>query len=345
MKKIFYILLVILSQVIGYRYGYAQTKYDQHSFHLDGTIKADTGTVLLLPIGGKDFDPNAKNNYKAKIRQGTFRFDGRMAYPGAFLIAFFPTYVSSPFIIEAGSQTIACQIDSIREIPRITNRSMRELEAAPVNFYSSLTVSASRKALLLAYAQQHPDSYVALWETVRQLENGYVPILDSIYSAFSTSLKNNYTGKVIAQRLASSRTTAIGQVFPGLNLLDIHRKPISIPSQQKSKYLLIDFWFAHCSACIEEFPKLKELYDAYKDKGFSIAGISIDKQADIEVWKRTIKSRELNWSQYLDIAGKLTVKQLSINYFPSNFLLDGHGVIIQKNISPAELSKFLAEKL
>jgi peroxiredoxin len=345
MKTAFCFVLLMLVQFITCSIGYGQTKDSPHSFHLTGTIKADTGTVFLRPMGGKDFDPNTANNYTATIKQGHFTFDGTLLYPAGFVIAFFPNYISSPFIVETGTQSIVCQIDSIREIPIIDNKSMRALSMAPVNFFSRFVLSVKQRRRLLDYVKQHPDSYVGLWESVRQVNEGYAPILDSIYASFSTTLQHTYTGKVMAQRLASSKVTGTGQVFPTLKLLDINRKPVSIPTRQKATYMLIDFWYARCSACIDQFPSLKALFDMYHAKGFDIAGISIDKQVDINLWKSTIQKRELVWSHYVDVGGKLTINQLSIGYFPSNFLLDEQGVIVKKNISPVELSKFLSKNL
>lgn len=345
MKNSFYLLLISLLQLFTYRNGYAQNGNTTDSFRLKGTIKADTGTVLLLPIGGKDFDPNKTNTYTARIKQGQFMFAGKLAYPTGFVLAFFPKYVSSPFIVEPGTQSISCQVDSAREIPKIDNPSMRELASAPVNFFASFNVSMKQRTRLLTYVKQHPDSYVGFWETVRQVNEGYASVLDSIYSSFSSSVQQTYAGNVLAQRLASSKATAIGQVFPPLDLVDIREKPVSMPLPRKAKYTLIDFWYARCTACLEEFPKLRKVFDTYQPKGFRIVGISIDKSVDAALWRSTIAKRGLIWDQYLDIAGKLTLHQLSIGYFPSNLLLDEQGVIIEKNISPSKLNDFLAKHL
>ncbi|GAB3027835.1 hypothetical protein GCM10027185_29800 [Spirosoma pulveris] len=345
MKAIYCLLLLMSMQLLMCGKGYTQPTHPDRSFQLNGTIDADTGTVLLLPIAGEAFHPATANVYKASIKQGTFTFKGQMAYPGGFLIAFFPNYVSSPFIVEAGTQSIVCLVDSAREIPRIDNGSMRELKAAPVNFFSRLIVSAKQKTRLLDYTRQHPDSYVALWETVRQLEVGYVPILDSVYAAFSTSLKNNHTGKLIARRLASARVTAIGKVFPAVTLLDTDQKPVAVKPRSGASYTLVDFWYSRCTACLEEFPQLTNLFQLYRNKGFDIVGISIDKPVDSRLWVNTIEKRKLGWRQYLDLSGKFTLDELSIGYFPSNFLLDEKGTIINRNIRPDELSKFLAENL
>ena len=377
MRNVVYLLLFGLVQPLVY----GQTKNKASLFQLRGTIQADTGTVLLLPIGGKDFDPNKTNNYTARIKQGTFVFEGQMAYPGAFQIAFFPAYVSSPFLLEAGSQAIICNIDSLREIPKLATKTMTEQRfyvenyIRPVEqqrerafdhylqqkatrtdqrFQDSLQKAyAKQRALLiqkqqttaLNYAKQHPNSYVALWHVVTTMSDGYWPVFDSIYAALSPSIKNTLTAKVLAQRLKSSRTTAIGQMFPNLRLIDIHDQTVSIPVSHRPKYTLVDFWFSHCGPCLEQFPKLRAIFNAYKQKGFDIIGISTDRKADVQTWKKTVKDKQLEWSQYVDLGGKLTTRDLAIRAFPSNFLLDEQGHILKKNLSPVELSQFLSEQL
>ena len=186
---------------------------------------------------------------------------------------------------------------------------------------------------------------MALWHLVKDMGEGYQPVFDSIYMALSFSLRNTPTGKTIAQRLRSSKVTAIGQIFPSLTLVDIDNKSVSISPDHWSKYTLIDFWFSHCGPCLQEFPKLKNLFALYQAKGFSIIGISIDKPVDTETWKKTIQEKGLVWHHYLDSSGKITVDQLSIDYFPSNFLLDEKGTIIRKNISPLDLNNFLSQRM
>jgi peroxiredoxin len=175
--------------------------------------------------------------------------------------------------------------------------------------------------------------------------DGYWPVFDSIYVALSSSIKNTLTAKVLSQRLKSSRTTAIGQMFPSLRLIDIHDQAVSVPVSYRPKYTLVDFWFSHCGPCLEQFPKLREVFNAYRQKGFDIIGISTDRKADVKTWKKTVKDKQLEWSQYVDLGGKLTTRDLAIRAFPSNFLLDEQGRILKKNLSPVELSQFLSERL
>ncbi len=350
------------------------------AYQLKGVVNVDTGTAVLLPTGDKEFDPNLQNQYQAKIKQGTFLFEGQMAYPVSYRLLM-PNYISSEFILEARTQTVVCQIDSIRETPQLDNSSMREhtqffqeyvrplskrrqvafeafleqkaaitdksrldsLESAYAKQRSGLI--QQQQAQFLAYTRQHPHSYVVLWELVKQVGEGYQPFFDTLYAAFSSTLKTTPTGRMLAQRLATSRATAIGQPFPPIRLLDMTSQAVSLSPSPRKKYTLVDFWFSRCGPCLVEFPKLKALYSTYQDRGFDILGISIDPPADVDLWKKTIQEKGLVWPHYLDVSGKVTVGTLSIKYFPSNFLLDAQGTIIRKNLSPLELEKFLSQNM
>ncbi|GAB4039548.1 TlpA family protein disulfide reductase [Spirosoma jeollabukense] len=304
-----------------------------------------------------------------------------MAYPANYRIQIKPGYISDYFLLEPGRQTITCNADSLREIPRLSTQIMAEYNQFRNNYMLSVSnqreqafeqyiaqkstttdvhildslqtaFSVNRARLIhqqqigyLSYIKQYPSSYVSLWQLVRDMNEGYQPIFDSLYQALSVSLKNTLTGKLIAQRLNSSKVTAIGQVFPSLTLLDANSNSVSISFNEQAKYTLIDFWFSRCGPCLQQFPQLKNLFATYQAKGFRIVGISIDKLTEVDLWKKTIQANGLGWPQYVDPSGTLTVGLLSITYFPSNFLLDEQGTIIRRDISPQELSTFLSGRV
>ena len=111
-----------------------------------------------------------------------------------------------------------------------------------------------------------------------------------------------------------------------------------------SKYILVDFWFGHCSACIGQFPNYIKIVDEYRNRGFTMIGISDDTSAvNITAWKEVVKNKSLNWSQFR--VPKETTSNLRISYYPTNFLLDGSGKIIASNMDTKQVSDFLAAKL
>lgn len=173
---------------------------------------------------------------------------------------------------------------------------------------------------------------------------GYYPRLDSVYAQFSDSLKNTLTGRTLRKKLISESILAEGSRFPYISSVDKKNKKLDKNYFINSKYTLVDFWYSHCGICIGQFPDLNYLYTKYKSAGFNIISITTDVLKYRENWLRQIKLHKPLWAQYWDINGIETAK-LSINAFPTNFLLDGTGRIIKRNLSPSDLKAFLANNL
>jgi thiol-disulfide isomerase/thioredoxin len=326
------------------------------SFTLSGNINRDSGLVTLMPGGFYQDYPELLNFKPVPVSHGKFIIRERLKYPIYVSLDFSSgtqRYITDRFFIEPGAQHIECNADSQREIVNIQNAAMAEFNTAYCsNEYHLIdTVSdfykrwALKKIYLYRYAQNHPDSYVALWQMSRYLDNGYNKWLDSAYAVLSAEVKNTETGKLIGADLKKLELIDTGKLFPKLTLTDIHGNPKKISfSGPLSKYTLVDFWFAHCSACNGEFPTYIELYNKYHDKGFSIVGISIDSSSsNIQAWKEIIKTRPLRWDQYR--TNKKTVDDFRISGYPSNFLLDSSGKIIAVNLLSSEIADLIRIKL
>ena len=89
---------------------------------------------------------------------------------------------------------------------------------------------------------------------------------------------------------------------------------------------------------------MKNLYNQFSTKGFEIVGISVDRATEKKKWEDVIINDKLIWQQYWDIDGK-DARRLSINAYPTNFLIDNTGKIIAKNISMGELEAVLNKGL
>lgn len=193
------------------------------------------------------------------------------------------------------------------------------------------------------YSKQYPNSYMLFWSTMIFFEEnswltgfneGYLKIFNNL----SPTIQNSKYGNIFYQKIINSSKIKDGTRFPQIKLEGEKEYLLG------SKFTLIDFWASYCKPCLEVFPAYKILYNQYKNKGFDIIGISVDRPQDMDKWKKIIKDRQLNWQQYIDLAGRESEKY-NITAFPTTFLLDAEGTIIKREITPEELSIFLEENL
>jgi peroxiredoxin len=349
----------ILFVFLSFRAGVAISQ-DIQPFSLNGTIDIDSGTIQFAETTNANDYPPDFNFSPVPVIKGKFLIKGILQEPVKLNLFFKEAgklvYVSKGFYLDSGTQTIICKKDTTgynREIPDIHNKIMDRymLSYFSPEWHSLDTVSDyhQRKNGMMSYvkeyAKKYPDSYVSLWELAANLREGYDPALDTGFSFLSAGLKSGYTGRQLETDLRHLRLTAIGKPFPTMTYFDIagKKKQLTYPALT-AKYILVDFWFAHCTACIGQFPDYIKIVNNYKNKGFTLIGISSDESVEnITAWKNVIKEKSLNWIQYR--TDDASMKNVRINFFPSNFLLDSEGIIVAKDLEPQQLADFLKEKL
>jgi thiol-disulfide isomerase/thioredoxin len=148
--------------------------------------------------------------------------------------------------------------------------------------------------------------------------------------------------QLAAQQQAAPGTFAVGVEVPDISLPSPEGKTIKL-SSLRGKIVLLDFWASWCQPCRHENPTLVENYNKYRNKGFEIYQVSLDRTR--QDWVNGIKQDQLNWTHVSDLKywESSVVSQFHIQGIPMNYLLDKDGKVIDSNLRGPALGEKLQE--
>ena len=150
----------------------------------------------------------------------------------------------------------------------------------------------------------------------------------------------------IKDKVEKLKATAVGQKFTDFEMQTPDGKAVKLSDYVgKGKVVLVDFWASWCGPCRREMPNLVEAYKKYRNKGFEIVGVSLDR--DAEAWKNGIEKLDITWPQmsdlkYWDCEG---AKLYAVSSIPHTVLIDGKGIILARGLHGEELQEQIAEAL
>ena len=130
--------------------------------------------------------------------------------------------------------------------------------------------------------------------------------------------------------------------FPDISLNDEKGQPHRILDEiSKYELTIIDYWASWCRPCMMAMPDMVALYDAYKDKGLGLIGISLDN--DAKGWKEAIKATGAKWLQLSDLKGweSEPARLMNVRAIPHTVVMDKEGKILQQGLSGPSLLEYI----
>ena len=148
------------------------------------------------------------------------------------------------------------------------------------------------------------------------------------------------------ETIANGKFLAIGSLALEFTQNDTLGNPVAL-SSFRGKYVLVDFWASWCGPCRQENPNVVNTYHKFKDKNFTVLGVSLDRPGQKERWLKAIHEDNLTWTQVSDLQfwNNAVAVQYKVQSIPQNFLVGPDGKIVAKNLRGSALESKLCELL
>jgi len=322
------------------------TSCQSNSYKLSGTVEglSDGDTLLLTSdmINGEPSDTII-------LKGNSFSFKGEAEEETALCMIYSATNneINAAFIREPGEITVKLSAtpgasrvggtpcndewqrlnDSVMVIGKEINRIAEHLYA------NNMTQKEQQRSMNEIEKLNKRFAQVVIETTEKNIKNEfgyflltYYPeeLIDnktrlSLIEKLSDERRQRPAIKQIEESIRRAAKTAEGATIPNFSQQTPEGEELAIMTEvAKHKITIIDFWASWCAPCRKEIPNVKAQYALYKDKGFQVVSISIDKkEAD---WRKALAEEKLEWPNFLDTEGAADL--YNVRSIPAMYLVD-----------------------
>lgn len=256
--------------------------------------------------------------------------------------------------IAGNAQTIAMQEYQKEFDPLIALAKKINAESSAINISDSSAVAALQQKANdfnqqmessgIAFIQYHPDAIASVFVLMNEMHTMQPQQLINLFNSLTDNIKTSRYGKIAGTDFQLMAATAVGAVAPDFTMNNTKGEPVSL-SSFRGKYVLVDFWASWCEYCRAENPNVVKAYNEYKDKDFTVLGVSLDNSRD--GWLTAIHQDDLPFTEVSDLQGwsNAAAQLYNVYSIPANFLVGPDGKIVAKNLRGPALEDKLQQIL